>query len=70
MYKTKDFFTASILLHVESIPSLEADSHSASQDIPRLLWNSRTHYRLHNSMPLVLILSQIHLVHNSPHYFP
>jgi len=24
-------------------PSLEADSHSASQEIPRFLWNCRIH---------------------------
>jgi hypothetical protein len=29
--------------------SLRANSHSASQEIPHLLWNSKDHYNVHNS---------------------
>jgi hypothetical protein len=42
------------------------NSHSASQEIPRLLRSSKIHYRVHKSPHLVPILSQMHLVHSFP----
>jgi len=44
-------------------PSLENGSSSASQEIPCLLPNSKVHYHIHNSLPLVPVLSQINSDH-------
>jgi hypothetical protein len=40
-------------------PSWETISHSANQEFPRLLWILKVHYRVHNSPPVVPILSHI-----------
>jgi hypothetical protein len=38
---------------MEQSPSWEANWFAASQEIPRVLWNPKVHYRTHN-MPLQL----------------
>jgi hypothetical protein len=50
-------------LTTEHSSSWEAASHSASRQIPRILWKPIVLYRVHMTQPVVSILSQMSPVH-------
>jgi len=54
---------------MEQSPSWEANWFSTSQEIPRILWNPKVHYRIHKCPLSVLILSQLDPFHTPAPYF-
>jgi hypothetical protein len=58
-----------LFLSSRAEPFWEANRHSFSQEIRRLLWSPNVHYRVGRSSPLVFILSHLHSAHTFTFYF-
>jgi hypothetical protein len=68
LWATK-FHTHTILTYsIQHSPSWEANRFAASQQIPRILWNLKVHYRIHKCPPPVSILSQLNPIHTPTSY--
>ena len=64
-----DGFTYLLTYFMQKSPSWEANRFAASQVIPRILWNTRVHYRIHKCSPPVPILSQLDSGHTPTSHF-
>ena len=53
----------------EQRPFREANRSSAGQEIPRMVWNPKVHYRMHKSPPPAPTLSHIDPIHAFPSLF-
>jgi len=63
-----DFSTLNYLLHGIFLLEKLTGSELAKK-FPPILWNPKVHYRIHNSLPPVPILSQLNPFHNlKPHF--
>jgi len=52
-------FTYLLIYSKQHSPSWEANRFSSSQEIPRILWNPKVHYRIYKCSPPVPVLGQI-----------
>jgi hypothetical protein len=68
-YSNNKLLTYLLTYSMQQSLSWEANQFSASQEIPRILWNMKVHYLTHKRPPTVPILSQLDPVHTPTSHF-
>ena len=58
-----------ITYSIQQSPSSEANRFSASQEIPRILWHPKVHYRIYKCPPPMSILSHLDPAHALKSHF-
>jgi len=69
MQQSIELLTYLLSYSLEQSPSWEAHRFSASQEIPRILWNPKVHYGSHKCPPPVPFLNQLDPVNTPTSHF-